>query len=617
MPVRMLAVHCPDWPATAAGMAADTPAAVIAANQVLVATSAARAAGVRPGLRRREAQGRCPGLTILPADPERDARAFEPVAEAVEAVVPGVEVSRPGECVMPVRGAARYFGGDAAAVARVRAAVSERLRPGGHCGVGVADGPFAAAVAARDDRIVPPGGAARFLAPLPVELLGRPELADLLHRLGLPTLGAFAALPAGDVLARFGPDGALAHRLARGEDDRPLVPRAAPLDLSVTTELDPPADRVSFAVFAARRLAEQAHERLRAVGLACTRIAIEAETAHGEQLRRVWRHDGPLSVPAITDRIRWQLDGWLSGSATARSHRHTMRSLPGTEGDQPASAPGAGVARIRLVPDGLLPADGRQLGLWGEPGAAAGRVGRALDRVQALLGPDAVVTATLGGGRDPAARVRLVPWGEPRVPAPPRSGRENGRSLPPAERIQPAPPRSGRENGRSLPPAERIQPAPPRSGRENGRSLPPAERIQPAKVPPGDGTRGDGEPWPGRLPAPSPATVLTEPRPALVLDAAGEVVGVSGRSIVTAPPAWLVIDGGEPIGVTGWAGPWPVDERWWERGASGPATGPATGPGRTRTTARRRARFQLAAADGSACLLYVEAGRWWLEATYD
>ena len=38
--------------------------------------------------------------------------------------------------------------------------------------------------------------------------LDRPELTDLLRRLGLRTLGDFAALPAADVLARFGFDAA-------------------------------------------------------------------------------------------------------------------------------------------------------------------------------------------------------------------------------------------------------------------------------------------------------------------------------------------------------------------------------------------------------------------------
>jgi len=510
MPVRMLAVHCPDWPTTAAGMGPGVPAAVVEANRVVAVTAAARAAGVSPGLRRRDAQGRCPELRLLSADPDRDARAFEPVVAAVETVVPGIEVTRPGDCLVAVRGAARYFGAEALVVAQVRGAVSAVTE---NCRIGIADGPFTAGLAGRLGETVPAGASAGFLAGLPVELVDRPELAGLLRRLGLPTLGAFAALPAAQVLDRFGPDGALAHRLARGDDERLPEPRISPPDLAVGTELDPPADTVEAVVFTARRLAEDCHAKLLAVGLACARVAIEAETENGERLRRVWRHDGPLTAAAITDRIRWQLDGWLSAPRSAES-------------------PTAGVTRIRVTPEALLSADGRQRGLWGEPGAADGRVRRALDRVQGLLGPDAVLTAEVRGGRDPAAAIRLVPWGEPRGP---RDAAEAGRAA---------------------------------------------------------------APWPGRLPTPAPATVLTEPRPAELLDAAGVPVVVSGRTVATGAPAWLSLDGHPPVRVTGWAGPWPADERWWE---------PA---------GRRRARFQLTTEGGDARLLFVEGGQWWWEASY-
>jgi protein ImuB len=47
--------------------------------------------------------------------------------------------------------------------------------------------------------------------------------------------------------------------------------------------------------------------------------------------------------------------------------------------------------------------------------------------VQGLLGPEGVVVPVLGGGRGPADRVRLVPWGDERVPladpVPPWPGR--------------------------------------------------------------------------------------------------------------------------------------------------------------------------------------------------
>jgi protein ImuB len=257
----------------------------------------------------------------------------------------------------------------------------------------VAEGAFAAELAARAGVVVPPGQTPQFLAPHPLDVLERPELADLLRRLGLRTLGEFGALPAADVVARFGADGALAHRLARGLDPRPPSARRAPPELTVTSRLDPPAETVEQASFAARPLADALHERLAGYGLGCTRLRIEAETEHGERHERVWRHEGALTPAAVADRVRWQLDGWLT---TAR--------------------PSSGISVLRLVPDEVIPHAGDQLGLWSAGGDADGaeRAGRALSRVQGMLGQPAVLTAVLGGGRGPADRVRYVPWGDPR-----------------------------------------------------------------------------------------------------------------------------------------------------------------------------------------------------------
>src|SRR4029453_7731207 len=131
-------VWCPDWPGVAAGAPADSLTAVVHANRVVACSAAARAEGVRPGLRRREAQGRCPELELLAHDPARDARAFESVLGAVERLTPVVRVPRPGECAFPARGAARYHGGEPAlavtVTAAVHAAIEGRGGPGGRRG---------------------------------------------------------------------------------------------------------------------------------------------------------------------------------------------------------------------------------------------------------------------------------------------------------------------------------------------------------------------------------------------------------------------------------------------------------------------------------------------------
>ncbi|HEX5494642.1 MAG TPA: DNA polymerase Y family protein [Mycobacteriales bacterium] len=511
-------------------MQPGTPAAVVRADRVLTCSAAAGEQGVHRGLHRREAQRRCPGLVVLVEDPSGSAVAFERVLTVVERFVPAVEVIRPGVCACRSAGVSRYagrrrskagdrsgdgsgghlaeeYGNDVDLAGRLAAAV-------GHgCRVGIADGLFAAGLAARRGLVVQPGATREFLAPWPVrDTLGRPELADLLVRLGVDTLGDFAALPPGAVLSRFGPDGARAHRLARGLEERPLALRQRADGLTVSVELDPPVDRADRAAFAVKALADGLHERLAAHRLVCTRVAIEAVTERGERLVRLWRQDGTPASSTVAERMRWQLDSWISGA-----------------GDRSSGRPTSGLVLLRLTADEVTPDDGHQLDLWGATNETDERVARAVARVQGMLGVDAVTTAVPGGGRGPADRITWTVWGEPRVPRLPESA-----------------------------------------------------------------------PWPGHIPSPSPATVHGEPVPAEITDGDGLVLAVSGRHALSAPPAWLSVAGGRRVPAVAWAGPWPVDERWWD---------PA---GR-----RRLARLQVVTADGAARLLALRGGRWWVEAEYD
>jgi protein ImuB len=152
--------------------------------------------------------------------------------------------------------------------------------------------------------------------------------------------------------------------------------------------LDPPAERVDVAAFVAKSLADDLHTRLEHLGLACTRVGILAETEHGESLERLWRHEGALSPGAIAERVRWQLDGWLNGSA---AHRPT-----------------SGITRLALIPDEVVGANGRQLGFWGGETARDDRAGRAFARVQGLLGPDSVTVPEPRGGRGPGEQIDRV-----------------------------------------------------------------------------------------------------------------------------------------------------------------------------------------------------------------
>ncbi len=397
-----------DWPAVAAAAAAGRPAtapvAVTLANRVIACSSAARAAGVRRGRRRREAAARCPQLHVATADADRDARFFEAVIAAVDDLVPRAEVLRPGLLALPVRGAARYFGSEEKAAERLIDAVAAA---GAECQVGIADQLSTAVYAARAGRIVQAGGDTKFLSVLSIRQLatepslsgpGREELTDLLWRMGIRTIGQFAALSRSDVASRFGADGVTAHRLARGEPERGPSGREPPPELEAVLDCDPPIDRVDAAAFAGRSLAGTLHQLLMAAGVGCTRLAIHAITANGEEHSRVWRCAEPLTENATADRVRWQLDGWLS------NRKAQVR-------------PTSPVTLLRLQAVEVVSAEALQLPLWGGLGEEDRlRARRALVRVQGLLGPEAVQVPVLSGGRGPGERITLTPLGDEPVP---------------------------------------------------------------------------------------------------------------------------------------------------------------------------------------------------------
>ena len=419
---RVLAIWCMDWPAVAAaaaaGLPATAPVAVTLANRVVACSSAARDAGVRRGLRRREAQARCPRVHVVAADPARDARFFEAVTAAVDEVVPRAEVLRPGLLVLPVRGAARYFGSEHTAAERLVDAVAAA---GAECQAGVADQLATAVVAAKAGRVVPSGRDAQFLSGLSIRTLaaepslsgpGRAELVDLLWRLGIRTIGQFAALPRTDVASRFGSDGVAAHRMACGDPGRAPSGRDIPPDLDAVLHCDPPIDRIDAAAFAGRTLAAALHRSLQAAGVGCTRLAICAVTAGGGEMSRVWRCAEPLTEDATADRVRWQLDGWLTS-------RRAGAQRPGDQHRRAAGAAGptGPITLLRLQPVEVVSAEALQLPLWGGLGADDRmRARRALVRVQGLLGPEAVQVPVLSGGRGPAERITLTPLGDEPVP---------------------------------------------------------------------------------------------------------------------------------------------------------------------------------------------------------
>ena len=388
--IRHMTVWCPDWPVVAAaaqqGLSSQLPLAVFERGEVFACSAMARVEGVRRGMRRRDASARCPELIVLDRNAASEIRTFEGVLSAIEEISAGVAPVRPGLCALQVP--SRFYGGEREAAA----VVAEHLVGAGvwDFRMGIADGIFAAEHAARraapqDCWIIPRGGSAVFLAGLSIGVLENAELVTLLRRLGIRSLGDFAALASRDVLTRFGGEGALLHRRARGLSNHPVVSRRPPLDMDQRVSFAPALETVEPIVFSTRQTAEKLVAELAHHGLVCTEVRIEVVTEGGWTGSRVWAHSRWFAASDLIDRIYWQLQG------------------------DPAPEP---VCELRLLPESVESLADHGEGLWGS--ALNEHVERGIARLQGMLGPEEVLAPSLQGGRSPRDRQLLSTWGERR-----------------------------------------------------------------------------------------------------------------------------------------------------------------------------------------------------------
>lgn len=517
-----------------------------------------------------------PSLPQPQAQPERmvavdlgdiDTHHCEPVAAALEQFTPLSEALRPGLHMFGARGPSRYFGSEQALSELVVRAAAGAVPSASRIGVGVADGFFATGLAARvapqapatstsqapavEEHsvsltastavlVVPPQQGRRFLAGLPLTFL-----ADPISPLFSDEDGTKALL---DVLGRLG--------------IRTLG------DLAELSESDV-LGRFGWPGLLAHRLACGLDDRPLQAGDAVDSASVEAEIdPPADRIETVAFTARALADSMVGRLARDGLDCVCigieahsdSGHTSNRRWRHELRFGAADIVDRvrwqlegwyrSPERPAGPITLIRITPCVVAPADGRQLGMWGATSAADERAARTLARLQGLLGAGAVTVPRLAGGRRPAETGSRMPLGAARD-------------------------------------ADGTQDA-PATGTRNGK------RNRKAKA------KAAEAPWPGRLPAPSPAVVLAQPEPITVIDCGGAPVTVGGRGEASAPPWQMTDSSGHSRTVVAWAGPWPLDERWWRP-----------------SVRRRQARFQIILDDGSAHLCVLETGRWWLEATYD
>jgi DNA polymerase-4 len=204
---------------------------------VATASYAARRYGIRSAMSSAEARRRCPDVVFVPPDHGHYRQWSGRVWDLVRDLVPATEPCGLDEGYLLLPDV------EAEAAARdVQAAVARQLRLSASLGVATCK---VVAKVASDARkpgglvVVPPGGEAAFLAPLPLRALPGvgPRTEERLRAAGIGTLGGLAALDDGRLRQLLpGEVGRLLRRRALGIDPRAVEPEPAPA-VSISTEL--------------------------------------------------------------------------------------------------------------------------------------------------------------------------------------------------------------------------------------------------------------------------------------------------------------------------------------------------------------------------------------------
>jgi protein ImuB len=340
--------------------------------RLLAVSAAAARHGVTSGLTAAQAAALDAGLVVRPVAPDLLRAAQAALCDAAESFSPRVEDSGNGVAYLDLDGLGTLFEGRHGGLPHWESQLANALAQRAvHLGldahVGVAGSKVAAALAARNGggvTVIPRGEEWSFLAPVPVGMLEpSAELATTLRRWGIRSIGDLAALPASAVGARLGPEGVqLVHR-ARGEDERPLVPRPLLLHFEEGIDLDYGIDGMEPFCFVLRGLLDRLTARLVVRGFICGDLRLSLRLAtRGRDERTVSVAAPSNDVKALLTLVRLQL-----------------------EAHPPAAAIEA--VRVAALPERLRAA---QLDLFRPNGPAPARLAVTLARLTAICGADRV-----------------------------------------------------------------------------------------------------------------------------------------------------------------------------------------------------------------------------------
>jgi DNA polymerase-4 len=210
---------------------------------VTAASYEARPTGVGSAMSMVEALRRCPEAIVVPPRRARYSELSRRVFEVFRRYTPLVEGLSVDEAFLDVTGSRALFGEGPEIAGRIKEDIRAEIGLTGSAGV--APNKFVAKIASDLDKpdgltVVPPGGVAEFLAPLPLERMWRvgPKARVRLRAAGLRTIGDLARADLGTLEQLLGSWASAARQLAQGLDERPVVVGAPPKSLGSETTFE-------------------------------------------------------------------------------------------------------------------------------------------------------------------------------------------------------------------------------------------------------------------------------------------------------------------------------------------------------------------------------------------
>jgi DNA polymerase-4 len=196
---------------------------------VSAASYEARPFGVRSAMPMAEALRLCPQAVVIPPRMSRYVEVSGAIFEIFHRYTPLVQGLSLDEAFLDVTASRSLFGDGEAIASQIKRAIAGEL--GLTASAGVAPCKFVAKVASdlrKPDGlvVVPEGGVAALLSPLPIERMWGvgPKTAPKLRGMGITTLGDLAQADPSRLESVLGTWGAHVRLLARGEDDRDVDP---------------------------------------------------------------------------------------------------------------------------------------------------------------------------------------------------------------------------------------------------------------------------------------------------------------------------------------------------------------------------------------------------------